>query len=45
MKIGFIGLGEMAHGIVPRLMDAGHEVIGWNRSPGKGQSLVNSGFP
>ena len=44
MKIGFIGLGEMAHGIVPRLMDAGHEVIGWNRSPGKGQSLVNSGM-
>ncbi len=44
MKIGFVGLGEMAHGIVPRLMDAGHELIGWNRSPGKGQSLLDAGM-
>lgn len=44
MKVGFIGLGEMAHGIVPRLMQAGHDVIGWNRSPGKGQSLVGAGM-
>ena len=44
MKVGFIGLGEMAHGIVPRLMQAGHDVIGWNRSPAKGQSLVEAGM-
>lgn len=44
MKIGFIGLGEMAHGIIPRLVQAGHTVIGWNRSPGKGQSLVDAGM-
>lgn len=44
MKLGFIGLGEMAEGIVPRLMDAGHSVMGGNRTPGKGQTLVNIGM-
>lgn len=44
MKLGFIGLGEMAEGIVPRLMNAGHSVMGWNRTPGKGQTLVNIGM-
>jgi 3-hydroxyisobutyrate dehydrogenase-like beta-hydroxyacid dehydrogenase len=44
MKVGFIGLGEMAHGIIPRLMQAGHTVTGWNRSPGKGQALADSGM-
>ena len=31
MTIGFIGLGAMGAGIVPRLMAAGHTVTGWNR--------------
>jgi len=44
MKIGFVGLGEMAHGIIPRLMQAGHTVAGWNRSPGKGHSLIDAGM-
>jgi len=44
MKIGFIGLGEMAHGIVPRLMGAGHRVTGWNRTPGKAQELLDIGM-
>ena len=34
-KIAFIGLGDMGQVIVPRIIEAGHEVIGWNRSPGK----------
>ena len=34
----------MAHGIVPRMMQAGHSVIGWNRSPDKGQLLVDAGM-
>lgn len=44
MKIGFAGLGEMAHGIVPRLMQAGHTVTGWNRSPNRAQALVDAGM-
>src|SRR6516162_7634468 len=32
MNIGFVGLGAMGAGIVPRLMAAGHAVTGWNRS-------------
>ncbi|MEI6295645.1 MAG: NAD(P)-binding domain-containing protein, partial [Actinomycetes bacterium] len=33
--IGFLGLGDMGQVIIPRLIAAGHEVTGWNRSPGK----------
>ena len=28
MEIGFIGLGDMGQGIVPRLLAAGHQVTG-----------------
>ncbi|MFC1664925.1 NAD(P)-dependent oxidoreductase [Pseudomonadota bacterium] len=44
MKLGFIGLGEMAEGIIPRLIDAGHQVTGWNRSAGKGEDLIDCGM-
>ena len=37
--IGFLGLGDMGQVIVPRLIAAGHEVTGWNRSPGKDSEL------
>ncbi len=37
MNIGFIGLGAMGAGIVPRLMAAGHTVTGFNRSRDKAQ--------
>jgi len=42
--IGFIGLGDMGQVIVPRLLDAGHEVRGWNRSPGKAGDLEALGM-
>tara|TARA_E500000075_G_C6997755_1_gene328709 strand:- start:1396 stop:2280 length:885 start_codon:yes stop_codon:yes gene_type:complete len=42
-KIGFIGLGDMGQVIVPRLLEAGHTVTGWNRSPGKSKSLEDAG--
>ena len=32
MKTAFIGLGAMGKGIAGRLLDAGHELIVWNRS-------------
>ena len=44
MQIGFIGLGAMGAGIVPRLMAAGHAVTGFNRSKDKAQPLIRSGM-
>jgi len=44
MTIGFIGLGAMGAGIVPRLMAAGYTVIGWNRSRDKAEPLVKAGM-
>ena len=34
MNIGFVGLGAMGAGIVPRLMAAGHTVTGWQTAAG-----------
>lgn len=44
MRIGFAGLGAMGQCIVPRLIAAGHEVTGWNRSPDKAAPLVALGM-
>jgi len=44
MEIGFVGLGAMGAGIVPRLMAAGHTVTGFNRSRDKAQALIQSGM-
>ena len=44
MDIGFVGLGAMGSGIVPRLMAAGHAVIGWNRSREKAKPLIAAGM-
>ena len=44
MKVGFIGFGDMGQAIVPRLLAAGHEVTGWNRSKEKGEPLFKLGM-
>ena len=44
MNIGFVGLGAMGQLIVPRLMNAGHELTGWNRSRDKAASLLEAGM-
>ena len=44
MRVGFIGLGDMGQGIVPRLLAAGHEVTGWNRTAGKADPLLELGM-
>jgi 3-hydroxyisobutyrate dehydrogenase-like beta-hydroxyacid dehydrogenase len=44
MDIGFVGLGAMGAGIVPRLMGAGHAVTGWNRSREKAEPLIAAGM-
>jgi len=44
MKLGFVGLGAMGQLIVPRLMTAGHQVTGWNRSRDKAEALIEAGM-
>ena len=44
MNIGFVGLGVMGQGIVPRLQAAGHQVTGWNRSKDKARALIEAGM-
>jgi 3-hydroxyisobutyrate dehydrogenase-like beta-hydroxyacid dehydrogenase len=43
-KLGFVGLGVMGGGIVRRLLDAGHEVHGYNRTRDKALSLEEAGL-
>lgn len=44
MRVGFIGLGDMGQGIVPRLLAAGHEVTGWNRTESRARPLLEQGM-
>ena len=44
MDVGFVGLGVMGQGIVPRLLAAGHSVTGWNRNKDKASPLVDKGM-
>ncbi len=44
MTIGFVGLGAMGAGIVPRLLVAGYTVTGWNRTREKAETLIKSGM-
>ncbi len=41
--IGFIGLGIMGSPMAVNLAAAGHQVAGFNRSPGKAEALVSAG--
>lgn len=42
-SVGFIGLGTMGAGMAQRLVDAGHDVSVWNRSPGAAEPLAAAG--
>jgi 3-hydroxyisobutyrate dehydrogenase-like beta-hydroxyacid dehydrogenase len=44
VKLGFIGLGAMGSGIVRRLLAAGHEVTGWNRTAARAAPLADEGM-
>lgn len=44
MRVGWIGLGDMGRVIVPRLLTAGHQVTGWNRTPSKAAQLIEQGM-
>jgi len=43
MKVGFIGLGRMGTAMAENLLQAGHEVIVYNRTPAKAQGLIDRG--
>ncbi|MBD9500217.1 NAD(P)-dependent oxidoreductase [Pseudomonas sp. PDM17] len=43
MKIGFLGLGGMGAAMAANLIQAGHQVVVWNRSPGAAEPLVELG--
>jgi 3-hydroxyisobutyrate dehydrogenase-like beta-hydroxyacid dehydrogenase len=43
MKLGFIGLGAMGAPMARNLLEAGHELAVWNRSPERADPLVEAG--
>jgi 3-hydroxyisobutyrate dehydrogenase-like beta-hydroxyacid dehydrogenase len=43
MKVGFIGLGRMGQVMARRLIDGGHEVGAYNRTPEKAKALTDKG--
>ncbi|MFQ5830057.1 MAG: NAD(P)-dependent oxidoreductase [Candidatus Methylomirabilia bacterium] len=42
--VGFVGLGAMGSRMVPRLLGAGHHVIGYNRTRAKAELLIAAGM-
>jgi 3-hydroxyisobutyrate dehydrogenase len=42
-KLGYMGLGMMGFPMARRLLEAGHDVTVWNRSPGKAAGLIEVG--
>jgi 3-hydroxyisobutyrate dehydrogenase-like beta-hydroxyacid dehydrogenase len=44
MRLGWIGLGDMGQVIIPRLLEAGHQVTGWNRTRSKADPLIEQGM-
>jgi len=42
--LGYIGLGSMGGRVVKRLLDAGHTVVGYNRTKAKAQWLLDAGM-
>jgi 3-hydroxyisobutyrate dehydrogenase-like beta-hydroxyacid dehydrogenase len=43
MRASVIGVGHMGHALAQRLLSQGHEVVVWNRTPAKTESLVGLG--
>jgi 3-hydroxyisobutyrate dehydrogenase-like beta-hydroxyacid dehydrogenase len=44
VNVGFVGLGLMGSRIVKRLLAAGHQVFGYNRTRAKAESLIQAGM-
>jgi 3-hydroxyisobutyrate dehydrogenase len=43
MTVAFLGLGRMGVRMAKHVLDAGHELVVWNRTPGKAGDLVGAG--
>src|SRR5271163_1148730 len=43
MRVTVIGLGRMGHALADRLLEKGHEVRVWNRTPGRATALQEQG--
>ena len=43
MRVAFLGLGRMGTRMAKHVLDAGHELVVWNRTPGKAGELVEAG--
>jgi 3-hydroxyisobutyrate dehydrogenase-like beta-hydroxyacid dehydrogenase len=43
-RLAFVGLGAMGSRLARRLLAAGHQVAGWNRTAGKARDLVAGGL-
>lgn len=42
-RVGFLGLGSMGQAMAGRLVEAGHDVVAWNRSEGPRRELAERG--
>lgn len=42
-RIAFLGLGRMGSGMASRLLEAGHDLVVWNRTPERASALVDHG--
>jgi 3-hydroxyisobutyrate dehydrogenase-like beta-hydroxyacid dehydrogenase/catechol 2,3-dioxygenase-like lactoylglutathione lyase family enzyme len=43
MRVGFVGLGLMGSGVARNILEAGHDLVVWNRSPEKTAALAAAG--
>jgi 3-hydroxyisobutyrate dehydrogenase-like beta-hydroxyacid dehydrogenase len=43
-RLGYVGLGVMGGGVARRLLEAGHDVIGYNRTASKAEALIADGM-
>ncbi|XP_077518729.1 nucleosome-destabilizing factor isoform X2 [Amblyomma americanum] len=43
LKFGFLGLGNMGQGMVKNLLNSGHHITVWNRTPSKCRDFVKAG--
>jgi 3-hydroxyisobutyrate dehydrogenase len=43
MRIAVLGLGRMGAALAGRLLEEGHDLVVWNRTPGKAGELVDAG--
>ena len=43
MKVTFIGLGNMGSAMAGRILQAGHDLVVWNRTPAKTAPLIGAG--